>query len=111
MRDEPLPEAFHWYSEAAPNACPPRSLFVLLLVVSVLAAIPAAGLWYLGNYPATAWLGVLGLFLLAALLIDVLSTYKRYRLWAREWLCASCRSVLLMQCEADELYALQVVTD
>lgn len=93
MDDAPLTGVFSWYSARVPNAYPPKSLFVMLLLLMLGMALPAAGLWLLEHYQALHWLFILGMVLLAALLIDVLMTYRQYKSWGGEWLCGDCRSV------------------
>ena len=93
LDDAPLLTPFSWYSNRIPGACPPKSLFVVLLLLALGVAIPAVGLWLLGHFLALQWLAVTALLLLAGLLFDVLMTYRRYKAWCGEWLCGECRAV------------------
>jgi hypothetical protein len=93
MDDTPLTGSFSWYSAGVPHACPPKSLFVMLLLLMLGMVLPAVGLWLLEHYQALQWLSVLSIVLLAALLVDVLRTYRHYKKWGGEWLCGECRSV------------------
>ena len=96
MERSTLPGAFDWYATGEPGACPPRSLFVILLVFAMASLLPALGLWYLGLYPAMSWLGVITLLLLVCLLFDALNTYGRYQAWSRQWVCADCQVVFTL---------------
>jgi hypothetical protein len=96
MERSGLPAAFAWYTSGESGACPPKSLFVLLLVFAVASLLPALGLWYLGLYPAVSWLGVITLLLLVCLAFDALNTYGRYQAWSRQWVCADCRVVFTL---------------
>jgi hypothetical protein len=93
MGDTPLTGVFSWYSAGFPHAYPPKSLFVMLLLLMLGMALPAIGLWLLEHYLALQWLSALAMGLIAALLIDVLMTYRHYKKWGGEWLCGECRSV------------------
>jgi hypothetical protein len=97
MAGNALGKSFEWYSERVPQACPPRSLFVVFMGLLVGMSIPAVILWYLGYYSALQALGVVSLCLLACLLLDVLLTYRRYKNWSRHWVCGSCRAVFQHQ--------------
>ena len=85
------PGPFTWYNERVPQALPPASLAVLPALLLLGMSLPMAGFWLLGHSMALKSLAVMALVVLLALLIDVLSTYQRYRLWGRQWLCAECR--------------------
>ena len=50
-----------------------------------------AGLYLLGHALALTWMAAMALIVLVALLADVLSTYRKYRDWVRQSLCAECR--------------------
>ena len=93
MNEGPLPGVFNWYSEHTPQACPPKSLFVILLLLLLGMTLPTVGLWLLGYTIALSWLARLALLLWAGLLFDVLMTYRRYKTWGGEWLCGECHSV------------------
>jgi len=93
MDEVPLTGVFSWYSARVPHAYPPKSLFLMLLLLMLGMALPAGGLWLLEHYQALQWLSILAMVLLAALLIDVLMTYRHYKSWGGEWLCGECRSV------------------
>ncbi len=86
-----LPQQFAWYAREGYDLYPPKSLFLILLLLVFMALIPASVFWYAENYPMVEWLALSLLALLACLLVDVLSTYRRYREWSRQWLCADCR--------------------
>lgn len=88
---------FDWYGERTPGACPPRSLFVTLLALFMGLALPAAGLWHFEHYPALVWLAAAAALLLAGLFVDVQITYRRYRRWAAQWVCADCRTIFSRQ--------------
>lgn len=93
MSGQEAPEQFAWYDSDSAGACPPKSLAVILGLFVLAAALPAAGLWLLGHTMQVGWLVALMLALIGALLIDVLATYRRYRDWGGEHLCADCRTV------------------
>ena len=95
MNGAVLPRYFRWYSVEEPGAMPPKSLFVLLLLLLLGMTLPFAGLWLLGHYLALRWLSVLLLLVLAALLVDVLATYRRYRQWGVQWLCGECHATFI----------------
>jgi len=84
---------FNWYDQRAPGACPPKSLFVIITLLLLGMTLPLAGLWMLGHFMALGWLALLSVVLLAALLFDVLATYRRYKDWGGQWLCGDCRAV------------------
>ena len=84
---------FSWYDQRAPGACPPKSLFIIIALMLAGMTLPLAGLWMLGHFMALAWLAGLGALLVAALLFDVLATYRRYKNWGGQWLCGDCRAV------------------
>jgi len=86
-------ESFNWYSGRIPGAYPPKSLFIISLLLMLGMTLPAMGLWYLGHVFALKWLGVMTLLLLAGLLFDVLLTYRSYKRWGGEGLCGECRAV------------------
>ena len=84
---------FSWYGDHEPQALPPKSLVVIFLLTLLVLAIPAAGFWALGQFPAVTSLMWVFVLLLAFLLLDVLLTYRRYKIWGGQWLCGQCRSV------------------
>jgi hypothetical protein len=75
---------------------PPSSLAILPGLFLVGMILPMLGFWVLGHRSALMWMAALALVVLAALLVDLLSTYRRYRLWGREWLCADCRETFTL---------------
>lgn len=87
-----IDEAFAWYDLGEREACPPKSLFVVLLSLSLLLAAPAVVVWFVDAYPTLPWLAGLAALLVVALVLDARLTYRRYRHWAARWLCGSCRS-------------------
>ena len=92
MSGQPRPGVFAWYDEGVRGACPPKSLFVMLLAVTAILVLPAVGLWVRELYAGLAVLLSSLLVLLACLGFDLFSTYRRYRAWHQEWLCGECRS-------------------
>ena len=86
-------DAFGWYDEKAHHAVPPKSLFIVLSLLLLGLAVPAAGFWFLQHYPALQLLGSVAGILFVCLLTDVLLTYRRYKTWAGEWLCGDCQKV------------------
>jgi hypothetical protein len=92
MMDKETGPGFHWYDQRAPDACPPKSMFVILLMMIIAAVIPAGMFWYMEQYSALTWLASASLMLAGCLLFDALSTYRRYKEWGSEWLCSNCRS-------------------
>ena len=82
---------FEWYDLAEEGACPPKSLFVVLLTLLLVLALPAALLWALDVYPALPWLGAAAPLLFSTLVLDARLTYRRYRDWASHWRCGACR--------------------
>ena len=97
MAGNELGKSFEWYSDRIPQACPPRSLFVVFMSLLVGMSVPAVILWYMGFYSALPALGAVSLCLLACLLLDVLLTYRRYKTWSRHWVCGSCKTVFQHQ--------------
>jgi hypothetical protein len=93
MDDIPVSRVFHWYDEHTLEACPPRSLFLILLVMMAVLALPAAGLWARDLYPVLAFLGFGIMGLVVTLAFDVFNTYRRYQTWSGQWLCGECRQV------------------
>ncbi|MEE4282993.1 MAG: hypothetical protein V2I41_13695, partial [Pseudomonadales bacterium] len=61
MRDEQLPATFSWYGTGTPGACPPKSLFVQLLVAVTVAGLATGGAWLLGYLPPTPCLAMVPL--------------------------------------------------
>lgn len=94
MRGERLPAGFSWYGNDLPGVCPPKSLFVQLLMFATVGALVAGGLWLLGYFPLTRWLVVVPLLLLGSLLYDAFVTFGRYRAWGSEWVCGDCRQTV-----------------
>ena len=92
MNEGVRPPYFGWYSAEEPHALPPKSLFVLFLLLLLVISLPFAGLWLLGHYLALRWLSVVLVLVLGALLVDVLGTYRRYQHWGEQWLCGECHS-------------------
>jgi hypothetical protein len=92
MSDQPRAGIFAWYDESVRGACPPKSLFIVLLAVTGILVLPAVGLWVRELYAALAVLLSSVLILLACLCFDLFSTLRRYRAWHEEWLCGECRS-------------------
>ncbi|MEH6583309.1 MAG: hypothetical protein V7754_15320 [Halioglobus sp.] len=86
-----LEGAFRWYDERAHRACPPKSLFVVLFLMTLGAMIPAMGFWVLEHYAAQYWLVTVAALLLACLIVDALLTLRRYKDWVDEWLCGDCQ--------------------
>ena len=97
MSDQPRPGVFAWYDESVRGACPPKSLFVVLLAVTGILVLPALGLWVRELYAGLAVLLSSVLVLLGCLCFDLFSTYRRYRAWHGEWLCGECRSDFVPQ--------------
>lgn len=85
--------AFRWYGDGDPKALPPKSLFVMFTILMVVLAVPAIGCWFLQHYSALTGLLLVAALTLAFLLVDVLLTYRRYKVWAGQWLCGCCRGV------------------
>ena len=85
------PGPFAWYSEREPRALPPKSLAIIPGLLLLGMTLPMIGLWMLGHVVALKWLAFMALALAAGLAIDVFSTYRNYRLWGQQWLCADCR--------------------
>jgi hypothetical protein len=85
--------AFAWYGEREPQALPPKSLLVIFLILIAALAVPAAGFWFLKHEYAVTWLLSVAALTLAVLVVDVLLTYSRYKVWAGQWLCGRCREV------------------
>lgn len=83
---------FSWYRLSAPGACPPKSMFMLLLIFTAVTLVPILGLWYLQLYLVVTWLACALALLLVCLLFDVLNTYRRYKAWSAQWLCARCHA-------------------
>ena len=96
MGEVAAPGPFIWYDERHPRAMPPSSLAILPGLLLAGMILPMLGFWVLGYQAALGWLAALALVVLAALLVDLLSTYRRYRLWGREWLCADCRETFTL---------------
>ena len=92
MSDQPRQGVFAWYDEGVRGACPPKSLFLVLLAVTGILVLPAIGLWVRELYAVLAVLLSSVLVLLACLCFDLFSTLRRYRAWREEWLCGKCRS-------------------
>ena len=97
MADTPLSGTFGWYSEDTRGACPPKSVFFILLLVAMILVLPAVGLWARELYSALYVLLFAFLALLAGLVFDLSATRHRYRSWGRQWLCADCREVFTPQ--------------
>ena len=95
MKGTPVSGAFNWYNERTQYAFPPKSLFVVLLLMMLAATVPAAGFWFLEQYPALEWLGTMAVVLLACLAVDLILTHRRYKSWAGEWLCGDCQKVFV----------------
>lgn len=89
------PGHFGWYSVEEPDAMPPKSLFVVLLLLLLGMSVPFIGLLLLGHYLALRWLSVMLLLILAGLLFDVFATYRRYKQWDEQWLCGECQSIFV----------------
>jgi hypothetical protein len=83
--------AFAWYLDTVPGAFPPKSMFVLLLAMLPGLLLPGVAIWWVGGDTVFAWIKLVAILLISALLLDVLSTRLRYRRWQREWMCADCR--------------------
>ena len=96
MGEAAAPGPFVWYDERYPQAMPPSSLAILPGLFLVGMILPMLGFWVLGHSSALMWMAAMALVVLAALLVDLLSTYRRYRLWGREWLCADCRETFTL---------------
>ena len=88
-----VPQTFTWYDESQPHVFPPKSLFMMLLTVSLILSLPTLGFWLYGMGPAIEWLALVVLALVACLGIDVALTHRRYRSWGQEWLCGDCQAV------------------
>ena len=86
-----MERSFDWYDLGEEGACPPKSLFVVLLSLLMILALPVTILWALDFYPALPWLGAIALLLFSTLILDARHTYKRYRDWASHWRCGNCR--------------------
>lgn len=93
MEGAPFRSAFSWYGERTHHAFPPKSIFVVLLLMMLAIAVPAAGFWLLGQYPALEWLGSMAAILFGCLVVDLMLTHQRYKAWAGEWLCGDCKHV------------------
>jgi len=65
---------------------------MFLLAIAVLT-IPVTGFWVLEHFPAVTLLLSIAALLLVLLLVDVLLTYRRYKVWVGQWLCGRCRGV------------------
>lgn len=91
-REAEVDGAFAWYDLADEGACPPKSLFVMLLSLLLMLALPMILVWFIHAYPLLPWLAGVAVLLMLSLALDVGLTYRRYRDWASRWLCASCRS-------------------
>ena len=91
VRETAIDEAFAWYGLSDKGACPPKSLFVTLLSLLPVMALPAGLAWFLNSYPVLPWLAGAAALLALALVIDAGLTYRRYRDWASRWLCGDCR--------------------
>ena len=92
MGGDQLP-GFTWYGESVPGALPPKSLFVRLGVVALGGLLSLVALFYGGMLSPQILVGAaftIAAAVLSCLLLDVLLTYRRYRDWAAEWLCADC---------------------
>jgi hypothetical protein len=91
----PEPPGFHWYDRNARGALPPRSVFLQLFLL-MLATLGVLSLATLAGLASTGVLaaGSLSAAILvsAGLVMDVGYTLRRYRAWAREALCADCRT-------------------
>ncbi len=91
MRNELPAATFDWYSLEHDGARPPKSLFLLGIVLFLVVSLPAVVLWSLGWYQLIPWLVAAGTVLVCALVLDILITHKRYRRWASGWVCDECR--------------------
>lgn len=96
VADLPLSGAFNWYTENTPGAFPPRSLFVVLLAMMGVVALPAAAMWMGQAFTAFHWALWALLVLLAGLVYDLCMTHRRYRAWRTQWLCGECRCVFTL---------------
>jgi len=96
--------AFSWYSERVARAHPPKSIFVMLLVLAPIPVLVAAFFWLTGYPGGGQWLLLSALLLLAGLLVDGAATYRRYRHWRRERLCGACRTVFEPISHAPQMY-------
>jgi hypothetical protein len=90
VADESMDQAFSWYGEHSPRAFPPKSFFVVLLLL-VTVCVPLLFLWLPEGYAVPALIEVGLAALLAALVADLLLTYRRYKVWAKQWLCGHCK--------------------
>jgi len=93
MEETPLSGPFRWYNEHTRGALPPKSLFLMLLMLLLVLALPALGLWMREFYPLLTFVGLGMVALLTGLVFDVLATYRRYLTWDGQWLCGDCRKV------------------
>ena len=91
--------AFNWYGGDEPQAMPPKSLFLTFFLAMVALAIPATSFWLLEQFPAVTILVSIGILLAGFLLVDVLLTYSRYKIWGEQWLCGQCRGVFAPKAE------------
>lgn len=91
MGEAPVPVPFSWYTERSPQALPPKSLAIIPGLLLVGMSLPMAGLHLLGHALAVKWIAAMALLVMLALLVDVLSTYRKYQDWVRQSLCAECR--------------------
>ncbi len=93
MSGDSLPGDVSWYRRDDPQAFPPKSLFVLLLLAITVLMAPAIGFWMLGWFSAVSALAWVAALLLGFLVVDIMLTYGRYKVWVGQWLCGSCRGV------------------
>jgi hypothetical protein len=95
METCPVPAGFDWYDRNARGALPPRSLFLQLLLL-MLVAMAGLAVATLAGLVGPDGLGAVSLLAAAlvggGLVVDISYTLRRYRAWTREALCADCRS-------------------
>jgi hypothetical protein len=89
------PRGFEWYSKAFPGALPPKSLFIQFGIVALLMLLPLWAMSVVGVI-SVQWLSLAFssslVMLVACLMIDLLVTYRRYRSWSEQILCAHCQA-------------------
>jgi O-antigen/teichoic acid export membrane protein len=85
-----MDSGFSWYGEHCADAFPPKSLFVVLLILTALC-IPALYMLLPEDAPAAPLIALAVAALSVCLITDVLSTFRRYKLWANQRICGNCR--------------------
>ena len=99
-----MDQAFSWYGEHSPYAFPPKSLFVVLLLLAAVC-VPGLLFWLPEGYAESSGAAPLIAMTVAALstclVVDVLLTYRRYKAWAKQRLCGDCKKVYLPELPCD----------